>query len=471
MKDSRTDGIFLEQKAERKPARGLLLLVWIACLTVLMSGNAFASNKPAKVKKLKAKAYEKSVQLTWEASSDASGYEIYMRKAYMNGSYKLIARIKKKSTTQYLKKKLKIGKKYSFYIVAYKKKNGKKYYSAHSNVARATTKVLTPDAVQGVIGASISKQAIFTWKAVYGATGYDILQKTNGKYHKIKTVKKPAATIKNLKNGTTYTFRIRAIREKGGYKAKGKGYTISIKVETLETQSQRLITRDIYSVQITETATLDRLDGNGSVTLYAGTVCGVAWKNYEYGDSSNDHVPLYFVLDDGTKLEGRTGICTQLDDLYWNHSKAFGPLVAEYYVNVMYPQSSESNWMLWINYYTQYCYVFRRTKVGAKWKHYATWETATGKYGMTQTPRGELSIVKKSQRYYFPKGGGAYGLWASHLTGEGNAIHGPRRNSDGSYIDPSEIGYPISSGCARLMDEYAKFVYDNMPLGTRVLVA
>ena len=448
----------------------MFLLALAVCMTVFMSGSAFASKKPAKVKKLKAKAYETSVELTWQASPTASGYEIYMRKASVNGDYKLIAKIKNKDTTTYLKKKLKLGRKYSFYIVAYKKSNGKKYYSSHSKVARATTKLTEPGAVQGVIGASISKQAILTWNAVSGATGYDILQKTNGKFHKVLTVKKTTATVKKLKNGTTYTFRVRAIREKKGYKAKGKGYTLTVKVESLETQSKALVTRDIYSVQITETATLDRLDGNGSVTVYAGTVCGVAWKNYEYGDSSNDHVPLYFVLDDGTKLEGRTGICTPLDDLYWNHSKPFGPLVAEYYVNVMYPQSSESNWMLWINYYTQYCYVFRRTKKGANWKHFATWETATGKYGMTQTPRGELSIVKKSQRYYFPKGGGAYGLWASHMTGEGNAIHGPRRNSDGSYIDPSEIGYPISAGCARLFDENAKFVYDNMPIGTRILV-
>ena len=89
---------------------------------------------------------------------------------------------------------------------------------------------------------------------------------------------------------------------------------------------------------------------------------------------------------------------------------------------------------------------------------------------MTQTPRGELEIVKKSRKFVFPNGGGAYGNWASHLTGEGNAIHGPRRTAYGAYIDGNRIGEPLSSGCVRLFEPFAKFVYDNMDIGTRVLV-
>ena len=462
----------------RKNRKIIFLIGLAVCMSVLMAPGVFAASKkaPDKVKNLKVTAYEKTCVLNWNASENATGYDIYMKRYNgKNEPYKKVARVRGASHTTYSKKKLVTGRKYGFYVIAYRKINGKFYYADRSLKKYATTGTLTPKSPTNLVAVSTSKTAILSWTKGTNATSYLVLQKVNGKFKKVKTVTKTTATVKGLKNGVTYTFRIQPVREAAGKRVKGKGVDVTIKVNPLKTQAEALVTRDVYKVQITETTTLNRLDGEGTMTLYAGSVVGVVWKNYQMGDTSNDHIPEYFVVD-GVKVEGATGICTPIEELYTVHKTAYKPNVAEYFINVARAKDdpgssySETNWLLWINYYTQYCYVFKRANANSRWKHYATWETSTGEYGMTQTPRGDLEIVKKSLKYYFPKGGGAFGYWASHLTGEGNAIHGPRRYPNGDYIDPGEIGYPMSAGCCRLWDENAKFVYQNMDLGTRVLI-
>ncbi len=447
---------------------GLILALF---MTAAFSVSAFAAKTPSKPKSLKAETTEKTVTLTWKASTNANGYMIYMKKWVSGGEYKKIARVKNVNITTFEKKKMVTGRTYSFYVQAYRRKNGKILLSKRSRVVKVTLKPDKPANLENLLGMSRSKTAVLVWNKSDKATEYLVQQKINGKWKKVLTTSKLTATIGDLETGSTYKFRVRPLRTKKGITTTGYGAIVNVKVESLKTQVERLVTRDVYEVQMTRTVTVRKLDGSGTVTLTAGSTLGAVWKNYNYGDAHNDHIVEYFVTRDGVMVEGVQDACVPLEDLNWNHSKPYSSLVAEYYVNKTYPQTSKTNWMLWVNYYTQYIYAFKRKNASSDWEWYATWETSTGKYGMTQTPRGRLEIVKKSVRYYFPGGGGAFGMWASHLTGEGNAIHGPRRFANGAYIDPGVIGYPLSAGCCRLFDVYAKFVYDNMPIGTRVLVA
>lgn len=81
-----------------------------------------------------AKASTKKVKITWAKVSRASGYEIY-RANSKNGTYKKIATIKGGTKVQYIdSKSLKKGKIYYYKIRAYKKVNGKTYYSDFSSV-------------------------------------------------------------------------------------------------------------------------------------------------------------------------------------------------------------------------------------------------------------------------------------------------------------------------------------------------
>lgn len=68
-----------------------------------------------------------------------------------------------------------------------------------------------------------------TWSKTSGAKGYEIQQKSGKKWKTVTTIKKQKTTsytVKKLKNGTTYQFRIRAVN------GKKKGAYVSLKVKT-----------------------------------------------------------------------------------------------------------------------------------------------------------------------------------------------------------------------------------------------
>lgn len=455
----------------RRSVRLAVCSFFTVLMCTLFAFGAQAAKAPSKPKKLKVTGTESSITLTWKVSDKANGYMIYMKKGVPGGEFKKIARVKNVNITTFEKRKMKTGRTYYFYVQAYRRKNGQIILSQKSRTVKITLLPNKPDNLSGLLGMSKSKTAVLMWNKAEKATEYLVQQKIGGKWKKVMTTDKTMAVIEDLETGSTYKFRVRPYRVKNDLSTRGQGMIVTVKIEPLKVQVERIVSRDVYEVQMTRTVTVRKLDGSGTVTLTAGSTLGAVWKNYTLGDSTNDHIVEYFVTRDGVKVEGVQDACVPLSDLNWNHSKPYSALVAEYYVNKTNPQTSKTNWCLWINYYTQYIYAFKRKNANSEWQWYATWETSTGRYGMTQTPRGKLEIVKKSTRYYFPDAGGAYGMWASHLTGEGNAIHGPRRHSSGVYMDPGEIGYPLSSGCCRLFDVYAKFVYDNMDIGTRVLVA
>ena len=79
------------------------------------------------------------ITLSWNKDSSITGYELYRTDA-INGTYKKIKTISKKSTTSYKNMKLTTGKCYYYKIRSYKKVNGKIYYSEFSPVKTIYTK-------------------------------------------------------------------------------------------------------------------------------------------------------------------------------------------------------------------------------------------------------------------------------------------------------------------------------------------
>ena len=74
---------------------------------------------------------------------------------------------------------------------------------------------------------SKKKKAFLKWKKNSKATGYEIYRATkkNGKYKKIRTIKKAAAatfTDSKVKKGKTYYYKVRAYKTVKGNKANGK---------------------------------------------------------------------------------------------------------------------------------------------------------------------------------------------------------------------------------------------------------
>lgn len=169
-----------------------------------------------KVTKIKYTRTPTTIRLTWNAAANAQGYEVYKydetKKEYVKvGS----------TTKRYLKiKKLKQGTTYKFKIKAYKKLNGVEIYgdlskvrSATTNPARVTIKSLKPG----------SKSATISWGAVNGADGYRIYYSTDRDFESYKKVTVKGAdslkkTIKKLKKGKKYYFKVRAYKVVDGKK-------------------------------------------------------------------------------------------------------------------------------------------------------------------------------------------------------------------------------------------------------------
>ncbi|WP_081772898.1 S8 family serine peptidase [Bacillus sp. EB01] len=79
-----------------------------------------------------------SLKVSWKASSEATGYEVY-RATSKTGKYTKVATVTKGSVTSVVNTKLTKGKTYYYKVRAVKTVSGKKYYSGYSSVGSAKT--------------------------------------------------------------------------------------------------------------------------------------------------------------------------------------------------------------------------------------------------------------------------------------------------------------------------------------------
>lgn len=194
----------------------------------------FQVTKEVKVDKVKKISYDKttsSITLKWTAVSGASGYEVYK----YDEAKKEFVKVGSTTSKRYLKlKKLKSGTTYDFKVRAYKKVNGCTVYGDFSE-ERSTTTVPARVTISSVKAGS--KSATVYWKSVVGATGYRIFY-TRDKYFDyatrviVKNSKATSRTIKKLKSGKKYYFKVRAYKTINGKNVYGSLSKIkSVKVK------------------------------------------------------------------------------------------------------------------------------------------------------------------------------------------------------------------------------------------------
>ena len=97
----------------------------------------------------------------------------------------------------------------------------------NGNQSPGTQTVSKPAKVTKLTVTSKKKKVTLKWKKNSKATGYEIYRATkkNGKYKKIKTIKKASAvtfTDSKVKKGKTYYYKVRAYKTVKGNKANGK---------------------------------------------------------------------------------------------------------------------------------------------------------------------------------------------------------------------------------------------------------
>ena len=98
------------------------------------------------------------------------------------------------------------------------------------------------------------------------------------------------------------------------------------------------------------------------------------------------------------------------------------------------------------------------------WVPWHEWYCTTGAPGMW-TPHGQFSAGMKG--LYF---GSGYRCWYYTQISGDYLIHSILYNSDGYTVRDGRLGYHGSHGCVRLATENAKWVYNNIPYGTKIYI-
>lgn len=182
-----------------------LFALALVLLTVFSTGTLASAASVGKVKSLQAyNIDDDEINLKWKKVSGAEGYVVYM---YTSNGWQSQGSTKK---TKFEVDDLASAKQYKFRVRAYDLTNGKKTYGAYSSVLVSAT---DPDEVENLKASKKTTTSVtLKWSKEKRATGYQVYMydSTQKKYVRKVTVKGTTATIKNLKAGTTYKFKVRA---------------------------------------------------------------------------------------------------------------------------------------------------------------------------------------------------------------------------------------------------------------------
>ncbi len=141
-----------------------------------------------------------NITVKWEAVKGAQSYIVY-RKA---GSAKSWTRLGTFKSTTYVDKNVKAGTNYTYTVRACYSK-----YTSGYDKDGITARRLAQPTLSKVVNNAAGIN--FTWSKVAGASGYRVYRKTgSGGWKLLDTVKVNSFTDVNVKNGTTYTYTVRA---------------------------------------------------------------------------------------------------------------------------------------------------------------------------------------------------------------------------------------------------------------------
>ena len=165
---------------------------------------------PKKVEKINVKkATPTSITIGWEKAPSGTGYAVLCSTS-KTGKYKTVGLINKKSTTTFTHKKRSKNKTYYYKVIAYKTVDGVKKTSVASSILTAKTATATPKITYYK---NASKNSVkLKWGKVKGASGYQVYMKVGKKYKKVYSGKKLTCTVKKLKKGKTYQFKVRTYK-------------------------------------------------------------------------------------------------------------------------------------------------------------------------------------------------------------------------------------------------------------------
>jgi fibronectin type 3 domain-containing protein len=187
----------------------IVALLWLAgCGAYGGGGNGGGGSAPAAPMGLAAVAANAQVNLTWTASSGATGY--YVKRSTATGAETQVATPTSASFTD---SGLTNGTKY-FYIVSAYNSYGQ---SGNSSEVNATPALPVPVAPSGLTAAASNAQVMLSWTASSGATSYNVKRSTTtgSGYQTVGSPTTASFTNAGLANGTTYYYVVTAVNSSG----------------------------------------------------------------------------------------------------------------------------------------------------------------------------------------------------------------------------------------------------------------
>jgi fibronectin type 3 domain-containing protein len=175
-------------------------------------GNSGGGVAPAAPSGVAATAGNAQVNLTWNASSGATGY--YVKRSTTSGAE---AQIATPSTNSYTDSAVTNGTKY-FYVVSAYNTYGQ---SGNSTEVSATPALPVPSAPTGLTATAGNAQVMLSWTASNGATSYNVKRSTTngGGYQTVSSPSTSSFTDKPLTNGTIYYYVVTAVNSSGESRA------------------------------------------------------------------------------------------------------------------------------------------------------------------------------------------------------------------------------------------------------------
>lgn len=171
------------------------------------------------------------------------------------------------------------------------------------------------------------------------------------------------------------------------------------------------------------------------------------WSNVIYNDKTG-YVFNYFLSDDGNDPN-------MLD--YTNFYKNMTDFVNENKIK------SPTDYLLVTDVKNKYTYVFK--KDDGNWVNLYKWESTVGK---PSTPTITGVFFVNGRKPYF--GTDEYRVKYATRIKDGYYYHSILYDSTGSYIIDGRLGESLSHGCIRLDVNNAKWIYENIPDTTTIVI-
>ena len=126
---------------------------------------------------------------------------------------------------------------------------------------------------------------------------------------------------------------------------------------------------------------------------------------------------------------------------------------------------SETEYLIWVSIKYQHCNIFRGSK--GEWSLVRSCVVGTGGVG-SDTPVGVWKTTYKQEL-----GWTTYTYTVKPVVrflGGGYAFHSRLYAPNTTNVIEPDVGYPMSHGCVRMLDEDIWWVFENIPTRTTVVI-